>query len=265
MDDHFDELRSLSAADAGGGMTRHLLVSVHDVAPRFEGEVDRLLDLIGETVGQSRVTMLVVPRHWNSEPIRPGSPFAARIRDWSQQGVEMFAHGWTHRDDSRHVGLAAFKARHMTASEGEFLGLSEGEALLRMQQGKALIEDIIGAPVRGFVAPAWLYSEGARHALGEAGFELAEDHMRVWAPMEEDRRLAGGPVITWASRSRSRRASSLAAALVLRRALRRCRVARVGLHPGDTRHESLLASIRATLKALSATHTPANYVDLLSK
>jgi predicted deacetylase len=82
--------------------------------------------------------------------------------------------------------------------------------------------------------------------------------------MEADRRLASGPVITWASRSRSRRASSLAAALVLRRALRRCRVARVGLHPGDTRHESLLASIRATLKALSATHTPANYVDLLS-
>lgn len=246
-------------------MTRRLLISVHDVAPRFEGEVDRLLELIGNAIERPAVTMLVVPAHWDSEPIRPGTSFATRLRHWSLQGVEMFAHGWTHRDDSTHSGLAALKARHMTASEGEFLGLTHREALSRMTRGKALIEDIVGASVRGFVAPAWLYSEGARTALGEAGFELAEDHMRVWAPLQGDRRLAGGPVITWASRSASRRASSLVAASLLRPVLGLNQVARVGVHPGDTRHPSLLSSVRRTLLGLSTTHAPARYTELLAQ
>lgn len=245
-------------------MTQHLLISIHDVAPRFAGEVDRLLELIGDAVEDAQVTMLVVPHHWNSKPIRPGTPFATRLLSWSKQGVEMFVHGWTHRDDTKHRGLAALKARYMTAGEGEFLGLAREEALSRMTRGKALLEDIVGLRVQGFVAPAWLYSAGARDALGEAGFEIAEDHMSVWAPQQDDRRLAHGPVITWASRSLSRRASSLAAAAVLRPALRRNNVARVGMHPEDTRYPSILGSIRKTLHGLNATHAPARYTDLLT-
>ena len=70
-----------------------------------------------------------------------------------------------------------------------------------MRRGKALVEDITGRAATGFIAPAWLYSEGARAALADAGFALAEDHARVWR-----RRAAAsshaGPVITWASRTR---------------------------------------------------------------
>ena len=40
--------------------------------------------------------------------------------------------------------MAAFKAKHMTASEGEFLGLTRAEAARRMADGRKLIEDIIG-------------------------------------------------------------------------------------------------------------------------
>ena len=54
--------------------SRTLLVSIHDVSPRFEGEVDRLLDLLAPHVGE-RLAMLVVPNHWGDSPIVPGSPF----------------------------------------------------------------------------------------------------------------------------------------------------------------------------------------------
>ena len=100
----------------------------------------------------------------------------------------MFVHGWFHQDRAAHTGFAAIKAHHLTASEGEFLGLSRDVAAQRMADGRALIEDIIGRPVAGFVAPAWLYGDGARAALADSGFALAEDHFRVWRP-------AGGEVL----------------------------------------------------------------------
>src|SRR5947199_3730327 len=51
---------------------RLLLASIHDVSPRFEGEVDRLIDLLAPHVG-TKMAMLVVPNHWGDAPIVPGS------------------------------------------------------------------------------------------------------------------------------------------------------------------------------------------------
>ena len=124
----------------------------------------------------------------------------------------MFVHGWFHKDLATHEGLGArLKAQHMTAGEGEFLGLDQATALDRMRRGRALIEDVTGCKVAGFIAPAWLYGEGAKAALAEAGFALAEDHWKVWQPVS-GRVLVRGPVLTWASRSHARIASSLFAA-----------------------------------------------------
>ena len=78
-----------------------VLASIHDVSPRFEDEVDRLLDLLSPHVG-NRLAMLVVPNHWGSSPIVPGSAFANRLRGWSDGGIEIFLHGYFHRDESIH-------------------------------------------------------------------------------------------------------------------------------------------------------------------
>ncbi|WP_271299763.1 polysaccharide deacetylase family protein [Sphingomonas sp. CV7422] len=237
---------------------KRLFASIHDVSPRFEGQVDQLLDHLAPHVGR-RLAMLVVPDHWSSAPITPA--YATRLRGWADEGVEMFVHGWTHRDDSAHSGTAAaLKAKHMTAGEGEFLGLSHAEALARMRRGKALVEDITGRAATGFIAPAWLYSEGARAALADAGFALAEDHARVWRPGGAV--VARGPVITWASRTRMRQLSSLAAAGALRHALQPTRNVRIAVHPGDTTVPALLTSITATFAAFRR-HRPAAYAELL--
>lgn len=239
---------------------QRLLASIHDVSPRFEREVDVLAERLSRHVGQ-RVAMLVVPDHWGSAPITPA--FARRLRGWGDAGVEMFVHGWFHRDDSTHRGLAAVKATRMTAGEGEFLGLSQAEALARMRRGKALVEEATGRAVAGFIAPAWLYSAGARAALADVGFALAEDHARVWSPTTGST-LARGPVITWASRTRPRQWSSLAAAAILRRVLQRAATVRIAVHPGDTGVPALLASIDRTFDAFAPRFAPARYADLAS-
>lgn len=240
---------------------RLLLASIHDVSPRFEGEVDRLLEILSPHVGD-RLAMLVVPNHWGDAPIVPGSAFATRLRRWADAGVEMFLHGYFHRDQSQHEGSAdRLRARFMTAGEGEFLGLSRQEASERISEGQSLIEDVIGRPVDGFVAPAWLYGEGALAALADARIPLAEDHLHVWSPAD-GRRLAWGPVITWASRTRMRLASSLAAAAALRHAP--IDALRIGVHPPDCRQPSLVTSIETTFRIARKTRRPAHYSELLS-
>ncbi|QXT34821.1 polysaccharide deacetylase family protein [Sphingomonas sanguinis] len=241
---------------------KRLLASIHDVSPRFESEVDELVDRLQDHLGGPRFAMLVIPDHWNSAPILRGDAFASRLRRWSESGIEVVLHGWNHLDRSRHRGVAGLKGRHMTAGEGEFLGMGREEALRRLRRGRSLLEDITGSRVDMFVAPAWLYSEGARIALAEEGFRIAEDHWRVWSPEKEDKVLARGPVVTWASRSAWRRISSRAAAAVLRASLHPLPTVRVAVHPGDLNSDRLIASIDRTFAAF-ADRRPMRYADLL--
>ena len=240
---------------------RILLASIHDVSPRFESEVDRLIDVLAPHVGE-RLAMLVVPNHWGDAPIKPGSPFASRLRSWADRGIEIFLHGYFHRDEAAHARTTdRLRANLMTAGEGEFLGLSRESASSRIAEGRALLEDIIGRRVDGFIAPAWLYSDGAREALADCAMPIAEDHLRVWSPVS-GKALASGPVITWASRTQLRLASSLAAAAALRHAP--LKVLRVGVHPPDSRHPILLKSIDKTFRTAARTRRPGLYSELLS-
>ena len=177
------------------GSDRLLLVSIHDVGPAFESEIDPLASLLTDTLGCSRFAMLVVPDYWGHHPIRSGTPFASRLRAWSESGIEMFDHGWYQKDAANHRGLSGLKARYMTASKGEFLGLSYSQAARRMKDGRALVEDIIGRRATGFIAPAWLYGPGAMDALRDSTFAIAEDRMKVWIP-QTGKVVARGPVIT---------------------------------------------------------------------
>lgn len=233
-----------------------LLASIHDVGPRFEAEVDRLAALLEARLGAGRFAMLVVPDHWGEAPLSQAPAYRAKLRRWADAGVEMFLHGWSHRDDQP----SGFKARHMTAGEGEFSALERAEAVRRLRAGRAVVEDAIGRGVAGFIAPAWLYSAGARQAIAEEGFAIAEDHLRVWRPADGVV-LARGPVVTWASRSASRIASSRLVAGLARWALQPLPVVRLAVHPGDTTKPILLRSIDRTLVAFAGRHV-GRYNDL---
>jgi predicted deacetylase len=243
-------------------LPRRLVTSIHDVSPRHEGAIDRLEEQVMRH-SIHRVAMLVVPNFWGEAPIIRGTPFATRLRQRADRGVEMFLHGSEHRDQSPHYGwLKRLKATRMTAGEGEFLGLSSVVAEGRIAAGRALIEDIIGRPVAGFVAPAWLYGPDALDALQRSDIGILESHWRVWEA-GSGRTLALSPVITWATRTRARKASSLAAAAVVR-ALPGPRVIRLAVHPGDVTSPRVRRSISKTIDTLRRNRTVSSYADLVA-
>ena len=240
---------------------RVILASIHDVGPRFEGEVLQLVDALAPYVG-SRIALFVVPNHWGESPIVPGSPFAARLREWAESGLEIFLHGYFHRDSATHNRAGnRLRARWMTAGEGEFLGLDRDESQLRIERGRALLEDITGRPIAGFVAPAWLYGDGAIEALRDCGIAIAENHWQVWSPRAQAM-LSRSPVITWASRTPTRLRLSLLAAAALRHAP--VRDLRIGVHPPDCRTPQLLRSIETTFGIARRSRRPAAYSELLN-
>ena len=147
------------------------LLSIHDVSPRFESEVDALADKLAAAAGQ-RFAMLVVPNHWGDAPIVPGSAFASKLRAWADAGVKSCTAIFTERSALRSASTDRFRGRFMTAGEGEFLALKRDEAMGRIDAGRALLEDITGRPIDGFVAPAWLYGPGAMEALERSGVRL---------------------------------------------------------------------------------------------
>jgi uncharacterized protein len=249
-----------SLSQSSASSTHRLLVSIHDVSPCFQRQIDFLYDQLSNALNGSRLAMLVVPNFWRRAPIAEAPYFIQKLRRWADAGVEMMLHGWVHRDDQKHARAGnAFKARYLTAGEGEFLGLSRSEAVRRLRDGRRALEDATGRPVNGFVAPAWLYSPGTLEALGEHGFRIAEDHWRVWDPATGER-LAFAPVITWASRSKPRTAASLAR--IAPALLEGFDVARLAVHPGDVAVPAIRTSIERTLGALMQSRTTIRYADL---
>ena len=123
---------------------------------------------------------------------------------------------------------------------------------------------MLGTAVTRFVAPAWLYSEGAKAALGEAGFTLAEDHFRVWNP-QSGAVLHRGPVISYASRTPARLASSLFFSRLATAVLKPAPVVRLALHPHDADAPALVAETARALGTLTRGRTSSTYAGLFGQ
>lgn len=241
---------------------RRLLASIHDVSPYHEARLERLVPLVEAAVGPGRFAMLVVPDFHRTASLGDNPGFAHKLRHWAEAGCEIFLHGYTHCDESEHRTFAdRMKAGGLTADEGEFLGLDYSDAIRKLSAGRKLLEDLIGRPVSGFVAPAWLYSRGSLKALRDQGFTLAEDHFRVWNP-QNGAVLTRGPVLTYASRSRSRLVSSILWSRIATVALARARTVRIAVHPHDVEASVLRREIGRAFAAFTGSHQPSAYAEL---
>lgn len=242
-----------------------ILVCLHDVSPRHMARLRIIDETLVKAGLQGRYSMLVVPNFWRQWPLEEHPEFGEWLRDRAEEGVEMILHGFSHQDETEHSSsIQAWKARTMTAREGEFFGLSYEEARARLQDGRRVVESLIERRVDGFVAPAWLYSEGARLALKDEGFQFAEDHSQVWNPQTAKVALRG-PVVSYASRDRLRVVGSLVWSRLSTVVLRQQQTVRFAIHPHDLDVPELFAELLRALNAFCAYRRPILYRELMAR
>lgn len=212
-------------------------VSIHDVSPAFEREIDDALAACAEV--SAKPALLVVPNFHGKWPLDRYPAFVERLRALRDDGHEIILHGFFHASE----GGSFFAQKIASAGEAEFADLAQGEGERRLDEGTKLLEDLGLAPA-GFIAPAWQMARWVLPALARRGFRYAEDHLHVYDPAGGRRRRS--LVLNFASRTPSRLWSSVAfvrAATPLRRVLR----TRIAIHPGDMRSDFLRREVARVL------------------
>lgn len=229
-------------------------VSIHDVSPAWEREVDVALDL-AHAVG-ARPALLVVP-HFHGEALLTDHPeYVDRLRSLEASGHEIYLHGYYHRarawaDTPVRSGKVSLvgRARHafaqsvVSGGEAEFSDVSESEARHRLDDGERMLRGA-GLTIRGFVAPAWSMPPWVLDLLGERGYRFTEDHLRVHDPA--GKRSRPSVVLNYASRTPGRLLSSVAWCRIAR-AGRRVLPTRIAMHPADMRYALLRSETESML------------------
>jgi predicted deacetylase len=153
--------------------------------------------------------------------------------------------------------------RRVYTHEGEFYRLSRETALARLRDGIDVFQRR-GWPLHGFVAPAWLMSDGTRQALRELPFSYTSDPQHLYRL--PDFTAIDAPGLVWSARSAWRR--GLSKLVCEQREQRWCQapVIRLGLHPVDMRHRFSRDYWLKTLERLLAEgRVPMTKIDWLAQ
>jgi uncharacterized protein len=207
---------------------RWLTVALHDVAPATWPRCQRVLSALRE-VADIPVTLLVVPAYHGQCSAQPA--FESALSERLAAGHELALHGYFHCDPQAPTGIADWLRRRVYTVEGEFAALPTDEAAERIHLGQRWFA-ANRWPLCGFVAPAWLLSDGAWLAL------RANRELLYTSTLTQFHLLATGDCmralsLSYSTRSGWRRVCSLAWNPAVARAASALPLLRVGLHPGD--------------------------------
>ncbi|MFJ4067491.1 DUF2334 domain-containing protein [Pseudomonas sp. NPDC089996] len=218
-----------------GGAACSLMLVLHDIAPETWPDYQPFVQAVDE-MGNVPMTWLVVPDFHHCNPLTRSPTFCRLLDRRLARGDELALHGFYHADDGPAPrSLGEYFMRRIYTHEGEFYALDQAQALRRLEQGLALF-DRQGWPVAGFVAPAWLMSQGTRQALSQLPLRYTSTPQHLYRL--PDFTAYQAPGLVWSARSAWRRGLSRVICDWQCRSLRSAETLRLGLHPVDMRHRS---------------------------
>ena len=212
--------------------SRHFMMALHDISPATWKDYRPFVeDMDARDV---RMTWLVVPNFHHRSPTFDDPKFLALLESRLARGDELVLHGFYHCDDGPAPRSAReYFMRRIYTYEGEFYGLDRSAAKARLEDGIALFERQ-GWPLHGFVAPAWLMSQGTRHALSGLPLRYTTDTRGFYRL--PDFSHVPVPTLCWSARSKWRRGMSYVVNTLSERRYRQGQAMRLGFHPVDMRH-----------------------------
>ncbi|HEX8596034.1 MAG TPA: polysaccharide deacetylase family protein [Pseudomonas sp.] len=226
---------------------RTVLVVLHDVAPEtwplyqsFVADID--------AIGGIPMTWLVVPDFHKRNPVGNDRPFQNLMQQRLDRGDELALHGYYHCDDGPPARTPRdYFMRRVYTWEGEFYALDQAQAMARLEAGIEVFQRQ-GWPLHGFVAPAWLMSDGTRQALRQLPLDYTSDPQHLYRLPDFSR--VDAPGIVWSARSAWRRGLSKLISDHRETRLQDASTIRLGLHPVDMHHDFSRNYWLETLKRL---------------
>ena len=217
------------------------MVSLHDVSPHTWEPCRRILHELAK-VGVSETSLLVIPDHHHRGHLREDEAFCAWLRQQVAGGHEAVIHGYYHQRPARggEGWWDRFITRSYTAGEGEFYDLSYDRAKELVSRAR---DDFhaIGLHPAGFIAPAWLLSDAAEHALRDLDMAYTTRLRGVWQLRRGE--IEWSQSLCWSVRAAWRRSVSRLWNAYLYHRLRGTPLLRVAIHPVDIAHPLVWAQI----------------------
>lgn len=213
--------------------TPGLLLVLHDVAPNTWADYQSFVEAV-DALGGVPMTWLVVPDFHKQNHLAAHPDFRRYLCGRLDRGDELALHGYYHCDDGPSAtNPRDWFMRRVYTHEGEFYSLSREAALTRLHAGIEVFQRYRW-PLQGFVAPAWLMSEGTRLALRELPLSYTSDPQHLYRL--PDFTAIDAPGLVWSARSAWRRGISRLVSDQREHRWRHAPVIRLGLHPVDMRH-----------------------------
>ena len=224
-----------------------VLLVLHDVAPSTWADYQPFVEAV-DALGNVPMTWLVVPDFHRHDNLDAHADFRQLLSERVARGDELALHGFFHDDpEPRPHTPRDWFMRRVYTHEGEFYHLSHEAALARLRAGIEMFQRY-DWPLHGFVAPAWLMSEGTRQALRELPLRYTSDPQHLYRL--PDFTPIDAPGLVWSARSAWRRGLSKILSEQREQRWRQAPVIRLGLHPVDMRHGFSRDYWRNTLERL---------------
>jgi predicted deacetylase len=208
-----------------------IAVAVHDVEPATFERCALIRDWLDDH-GIERVTLLVIPAP-DLHPFHDRRPEMVEwLTDCAARGDAIAQHGFQHRRPTN--------APRRANPAAEFVGLDPEETRRAVEAGRRVLR-LAGVQPRGFVAPAYAYTDALRETLA-ATFDWWASLVRVHAAGAQ----TVAPALTLGTSSSVKRLTS--PWLVRAGALGAGKLMRLDLHPADLDHPRHIGAVEGVLK-----------------
>ena len=212
-------------------MNGAIAVAVHDVEPATFERCALIRDWLDDH-GIERVTLLVIP----APDLHPFHDRRPEMVEWlgecTARGDAIAQHGFQHRRPTN--------APRRANPAAEFVGLDLDETRRAVEAGRRVLR-LAGVQPRGFVAPAYAYTDALRETLA-ASFDWWASLVRVHVAG----RPTVAPALTLGTSSALKRLTS--PWLVRAGALGAGSLLRLDLHPADLDHPRHIGAVEGVLK-----------------
>jgi predicted deacetylase len=211
-----------------------IAVALHDVEPATFERCALIRDWLDDH-GIERVTLLVIPAP-DLHPFHDRRPEMVQwLADCAAHGDAIAQHGFQHRRSP-----AAPRRANPAA---EFVGLDPDETRPAVEAGRRVLR-LAGVQPRGFVAPAYAYTDALRETL-TASFDWWASLVRVHSPTRAVTSTLS-PALTLGTSTAAKRLAS--PWLVRAGALGAGKLLRLDLHPADLDHPRHIGAVEGVLK-----------------